>query len=271
MKGVGILTDHVLVLILYFITTRSLCSCKCVCRSWNHLISKSKYHMEMPQFVAGFFYRSWKGKHKFISINGEYPSLTFLPFPIEDVVILDCCRGLILCWCVGFCYVVCNLVTNKWWLLPDNNRSFGSARLGFNPTVSSHFHVIEYGKKRVSESVGVSIYSSKSTSWMFKESKWGEGVVCTYSTSVFLNGSMHQLELSQIVVVDMQGKAWRKIRRACGEAISIYEALGQLCIYIASMFRKYQLSFWILEDYGTDNWTLKQTVTTLEIFGRDNI
>ena len=39
----------------------------------------------------------------------------------------------------------------------------------------------------------------------------------------------------------------------------------------ASMFRKYQLSFWILEDYGTDNWTLKHTVTTLEIFGWDNI
>ena len=62
-------------------------------------------------------------------------------------------------------------MTNKWWLLPDNNRSFGSARLGFDPIVSSHFHVIEYGKKRVGESVGVSIYSSKSAACMFKESE----------------------------------------------------------------------------------------------------
>ena len=135
------------------------------------------------------------------SINGEYPSLTFLPFPI--VVISDCCRGLKLCWCIGFRYVVCNPVTNKWWLLPDSNHSFGSARLGFDPTVSSHFHVIEYGKKRAGESVGVSIYSYKSIAWMLKESEWGKGVVCTYSTNVFLNGSMHWLELSQIVVVDM--------------------------------------------------------------------
>jgi len=37
------------------------------------------------------------------------------------------------------------------------------------------------------------------------------------------------------------------------------------------MFRKYQLSFWVLKDYGTDNWTLKHTVTTLEIFGWNNI
>jgi hypothetical protein len=56
--------------------------------------------------------------------------------------------------------------------------------------------VIKYGKKRIGESIGVSIYSSKSAAWMFKESEWGEGVVCTYSTSVFLNGSMHWLELS---------------------------------------------------------------------------
>jgi hypothetical protein len=51
----------------------------------------------------------------------------------------------------------------------DNNRSFGLAHLGFDPTVSSHFYVIEYGKKRVGQSIGVSNYSSKSVAWMFKE------------------------------------------------------------------------------------------------------
>jgi hypothetical protein len=63
--------------------------------------------------------------------------------------------------------------------------------------------LIKYGKKRLGESVGVSIYSSKSAVWTFKESKWGESVVCTYVTSVFLNGSMHWLKLSQIVAVDI--------------------------------------------------------------------
>ena len=42
------------------------------------------------------------------------------------------------------------------------NCSFGSARLGFDPIVSSHLHVIEYGKKRAGESIDVSIYSFKS-------------------------------------------------------------------------------------------------------------
>jgi hypothetical protein len=131
--------------------------------------------------------------------------------------------------------------------------------------------VIEYGKKRAGESVGVSIYSFNSAAWMFKESKWGEGVVCTYLTSVFLNGFIHCLELSQIVAVDMQGKTWRKIRRPYCEAISIHEAQGQLCVCTTIMFMKYHLSFWVLEDYGTNNWILKHTVTTPEIFGRNNI
>ena len=98
-------------------------------------------------------------------------------------------------------------MTNKWLLLPDNLCSCGEARLGFDPTVSSHFHVFEYGKMREGESIGVSIYSSKSAAWIFKESEWGDGIiVSTYLRSVLLNGFMHWLEFSQIVVVDMDGK-----------------------------------------------------------------
>ena len=82
MKGVGILTDHVLVLILHRLTARSLCSCKCVCRSWNRLILDSEYRKELPQIIVGFFYRTWKGKHHFTSIIDEHPSLSFLPFPV---------------------------------------------------------------------------------------------------------------------------------------------------------------------------------------------
>ena len=45
---VAILSDHVFVLILSRLTTRSLCSCKCVCRFSNHLVSNSEYHKELP-------------------------------------------------------------------------------------------------------------------------------------------------------------------------------------------------------------------------------
>jgi hypothetical protein len=57
--------------------------------------------------------------------------------------------------------------------------------------------MFEYGKMREGESVGVSIYSSKSATWIFKESEWSDGIILsTYARSVFLNGFMHWLEFS---------------------------------------------------------------------------
>jgi hypothetical protein len=157
---VAILSDHVLVLILSHLTARSFCSCKCVCCSWNSLISVSGYRKELLKILVGFFYCSWKCKCNFTSVNGEYPSLSFLPFSIQDVMISDYSQGLILFWYSGFYYVVCNPVTKKWLLLSGSNHSCGSARLGFDPTVSSHLHVFEY---RINDDdfLGVNIYSSK--------------------------------------------------------------------------------------------------------------
>jgi hypothetical protein len=113
--------------------------------------------------------------------------------------------------------------------------------------------VFEYGKMTEGESIGVSIYSSKSAAWIFKESEWDDGIiVSTYVRSVFLNGFMHWLEFSQIVTVDMEGKAWTKVQKPCGDAISIHEAQCQLCLCTADIYTITQLSIWILENYGSN-------------------
>ena len=88
---------------------------------------------------------------------------------------------------------------------------------------------------------------------------------------MFVNGFMHMLEFTQIVAVDMERKTWRKIHRPTSDAISIHEAQGQLCLCTAGTLNRYELSIWILEDYGTSKWTLKHKVTTLELFGKKNI
>jgi hypothetical protein len=59
----------------------------------------------------------------------------------------------------------------------------------------------------------------------------------------------------------MEEKTWRKIHRPTGDAISIYEAHGQLCLCTANTLNRYELSIWILEDYDTSKWTLKHKVT----------
>jgi hypothetical protein len=59
-------------------------------------------------------------------------------------------------------------------VLPPSIHSIGEARLGFDLTASSHFHVIEYLEDGGGECVGLDMYSSKTATYIFKESKWGK-------------------------------------------------------------------------------------------------
>ena len=96
---------------------------------------------------------------------------------MNNVAVLDCYNGLILCWCLGadgYCYVVCNPATQKLKVLPPSIHSVGEAQLGFDLTASSYFHVIEYLEDDDGECVGLDMYSSKTIAWIFKESKWGK-------------------------------------------------------------------------------------------------
>ena len=66
--------------------------------------------------------------------------------------------------------------------------------MGFDPTASSHFHVIEYiEEEQDDDCMGVDIYSSKTAAWIYKEPEWGEHTDVTFykQSSMFLNGCLH--------------------------------------------------------------------------------
>jgi len=130
------------------------------------------------QTVADFFYDRENGMRNFTSFTGKRPNFSFLPFPRDNVTILDCCNGLILCSCVevagaGSHYIICNLATKNLRLLPPSIHAVGQARLGFDPIASSHFHVIEFVEEDEVECLCVEIYSSQTTTWIYQESEWG--------------------------------------------------------------------------------------------------
>ena len=85
----------------------------------------------------------------------------------------------------------------------------GEVRLGFDLTASSHFYVIKCVDVDT-VCVGVEIYSSETTTWIYKESKWGEHTDVTFykQPSVFLNGCLHIMghyrRYSMIFAVDMK-------------------------------------------------------------------
>ena len=120
------LTEDVVLEILRCLPAHSLLCCKCVYHSWNYLISNN--HKVLPQTMVGFFYDSEKGERNFTSVTSECPDLSFLPFPIDKVAILECCNGLVLCLCVeaaGSRYVVCNPATKNLWVLPPSIHAVG--------------------------------------------------------------------------------------------------------------------------------------------------
>ena len=118
----------------------------------------------------------------------------------------------------GSFYVICNLATKNLRVLPPSIHAVGQARLVFDPISSSYFHVIEFVEEEDIECLGVEIYSSETTAWIYQESKWGQDiddVICSRSASVFLNGYLHIMGYS-LILVDMEGNTWRKIPRPHG-------------------------------------------------------
>ena len=85
--------------------------------------------------------------------------------------------------------------------------------------------------------VGVEIYSSQTTAWIYKESEWGEHTDVTFyrQPSVFLNGCLHIMghsrRYSMIFAADMEGNTWRKIDRPDGLHHSMQQAQGHLCLF----------------------------------------
>jgi hypothetical protein len=152
----------------------------------------------LPQTLADFFYDTHQGHRCYTSITGELPYLSFLPFTLVNVAILDICNGLILCWCRGadglYCYVVYNLTTKKFKELLPSIHSVGEARLRFDLIASSYIHVIEYIEEEPGgECMGVDIYSSKTAAWISKESKWQLNTCVTFdgSETMYLNSCLH--------------------------------------------------------------------------------
>jgi hypothetical protein len=103
-----------------------------------------------------------------------------------------------------------------------------TARLGFDPAVSSHFHVFQFVKDGAPDTdghvddddfdsdghvKGVEIYSSKTGAWSHKDSGWGfPARIVSDSKSVFINGFLHLVAIEDAVVaVDVEGTTWRVI------------------------------------------------------------
>uniref|UniRef100_A0ACD5WM32 Uncharacterized protein n=1 Tax=Avena sativa TaxID=4498 RepID=A0ACD5WM32_AVESA len=300
------LTDDILVDIISRVPYKSTCCCKCVSTRWRDLFSHRDHRRKLPQPLAGFFHESYcknrfpRTVRYFHNVSGEGdplvdPALSFLP-RYDSIDILDCCNGLLLCRCwkttdpKTMDYVVCNPATGRWVVVPATEWSsrVEVARLGFEPTVSSHFHLFEFineevwgidQSKRSLDCYGrietLAIYSSKEEVWKHHCLDRFMFAIPKNSKGGFLNGILHLATADDfIVAVDVEGNDWWLIDVPVqphydyprDDAIFVSQRQLYLTNRTAGSDGS-ELSVWALEDYDNGKWTLKHTVGHLERFG----
>jgi F-box interacting protein len=268
------------------------------------LLPPRPHRKKLPCSLAGFFHQGYNknrfpsSARYFTNVTGKGdplvdPSLSFLP-GYSSLDILDCCNGLLLCRCwkatdpKTMDYVVCNPATEKWVVVPATEWSseVNVARLVFEPSVSSHFHVFEFideetwglEESKQSNYIGriqeMAIYSSKAGVWRHESMDGYEFAIPKNWTSVFLNGILHlSLSISDdmMLVIDVEGNDWwvidNHMLKYNEDDASGAIFLSQRQLYATETKDDSELSVWALEDLKTEDWTLKHNVSHLELFG----
>ncbi|KAL6599543.1 hypothetical protein ACP70R_045680 [Stipagrostis hirtigluma subsp. patula] len=298
------LTDDLIVEILSRLPVKAVCRFKCVSRHWYGLISHPEHRKKIPQTLSGFFYPSLSLNHEddmiifpdFEGILGDEglqfpdPSLPFMT-GYRMIIPKVCCNGLLLCLCWKVSpadeadYVVCNPASEKWVVLPDSDYEANASayRLGFDPAVSSHFHVFEIleGDEDYGFVSGVNIYSSETGAWSHKGNGWGDELQVVESRGVFLNGMLHLItHQHKILAIDTAGNTWRtiplldtmRVECFCRGVLAFIGQSQGILYYINMRDRDGSiLSVWILEDYDSSEWTFKYNISMTQLFGEPDL
>ncbi|XP_073361257.1 F-box protein At5g07610 [Aegilops tauschii subsp. strangulata] len=299
--AIDILADDLLVEILSRVPAKSLLRFRCVSSHWLALIDHPDHRKRLPQTPAGFFYDNkytveWflQPPLHFTSFPGKRcppidTSCSFLPNH-ERIHLLDCCNGLLLCrWCDASAegeesrYVVCNPATEKWVVLPSSGKAtseVATARLGFDPALSPHFHVFELVEEQEPNwhphIAGVAVYSSQTGGWVYKEQRWNKQIrpIDRLSTFVFLDGYLHfqanaRRLSSHLAVVDTEGETWMSFS-VPGGLVDGFIQRSQGRLHYANFQRGgdsvIRLVVYVLNDYQSRKWILKHSIEASHIF-----
>ncbi|RLN33729.1 F-box protein [Panicum miliaceum] len=175
----------------------------------------------------------------------------------------------------------------------DDDREIGEdTYLIFDPAVSSHFRLLQFLAKASSmNEVGLRTYSSETGVWTDRSAErlqqGGESPqlgsfesILSSLGSAFVNGMLHfivghfQKDQELIVAVDWEGKARRFISWPQSHTCSgfgpafVGQSQGHLyCISEQIQGNSTQITIWVLEDYDKEEWVMKHSVSSLQLFG----
>ncbi|KAG2640404.1 hypothetical protein PVAP13_2KG093400 [Panicum virgatum] len=162
----------------------------------------------------------------------------------------------------------------------------------FDPALSSHFKLLQFLQKAsILNEVGLRIYSSETGVWTDRSGerrRWklgGEipqlgifGIISSSLGSAFVNGMLHfvvhHIYQNLIAAVDREGKTRKLIscpqNHSCSGSKPVFlgQSQGHLyCISEQIQGDSEQLTIWVIEDYDKEEWVMKHSVSSLQLFG----
>ncbi|XP_008804517.1 F-box protein At5g07610-like [Phoenix dactylifera] len=278
------LTEDVVAEILYRLPAKSFFRFQCVSKSWLALTSDPFYQSKLPCTVSGLFYnvrpalpdrspflfkRSTSAYIKLSTVCTLEPTLSFLA-PPENIRIVDCSNGLILCstWnprSLLSTYFVCNPATKKWAALPERFGRLRKLVLAFDPRRSPHYHVIHFKKSR--GSTELETYSSKTGKWGECQPLWdNDSVRILRSPGVYHEGIIYKLAYTHnlLMAVYLEREVHRRIELPSStDHGHMRFSLQNRCIGLSGGYLHYahkgktELQIWVLKDLDNNQWILK--------------
>ncbi|KAJ1288079.1 hypothetical protein BS78_02G061800 [Paspalum vaginatum] len=225
----------------------------------------------------------------------ELPGIQFLD-------LLDSCNGLILFanrrhrYSETLGYIVCNPTTKQWQDVPTCGNPLPQERtlsyLAFDPALSPHFQLVQFEATSVEKFTSVRAYSSEMGTWSHnlidehgehgELEGWHHQVIPSSDLPKwsFVNGILHLIvwdwnqDHQLILAVDVRGKTIRMITVPGANVMHRYVCyIGQSqgCLHCITQEasdvddKSYKLSIWVLQDYDTQEWVLKDILTSLQL------
>ncbi|XP_028053389.1 F-box protein At5g07610-like isoform X3 [Camellia sinensis] len=226
-SNVDILTE-----ILTCVPAKFVIRFKCVSKDWFSLISNSPFSRNHSNrypsaLFSGLFINPVTSfddeKVKSVSLHGQHQSLPTsslldgVGYGSGTCRIEDSCKGLLLCLNGPTCFIVCNLTTQKYTVLPYHSGTKASSvpfhnkfgvflssmfggYLAFDPSKSPHHIVVLVSYIRNSDGCFylIDIYSSESTSWTHMRAAAPPGY--PFAKKVFWNGSIHWMSYDNVYI-----------------------------------------------------------------------
>ncbi|CAL5090929.1 unnamed protein product [Urochloa decumbens] len=241
-------------------------------------------------------------------VESCFPFLSEVRVPgIENIRLLHHCNGLLLFGYIqepeeSLNYIVSNPATQQWVAVPSSDGNQSSLTHGtlssliFDPAASSYFHLVQIKDE---EEIPVQVYSSKSGVWSCVGREWkpewgcDDLYIAPDPCGAYVNGMLYVVLygiMDRIAEMDVEGNTRKTIPVPLQEEDEeeengfwqftdyVGQSQGRLhCIYHADQSyleehppekRSYELFIWVLEDFETQQWVLKDTVSFLHLFGK---